>query len=58
MLNREDVERIIENVLRGLRITITIDDANPNDRKITLLHGDTVLSIDYFDVDSVPYKYE
>lgn len=51
MIERADVERIIENVLCNLRIEVTEGDfTNPNSRKITLLLGNRVLDSEYFDV--------
>lgn len=51
MLTREDVERIIENVLSELRVEVSNGDfTSPNSRRITLKLGDRILSTDYFDV--------
>ena len=55
-LGRTDVERIIENVLTNLNITVTTPDKfiSPNDRKIELKYKDTVLSTAYLDVVEKP----
>ena len=51
MLTREDVERITENVLRELRIEVRVGDfTSPNSRTVMLIHGDRLISSDYFDV--------
>lgn len=52
MLNRTDVERIIENTLKDLSISVVkVDDyISPNDRKVVLSYKDIVISETYFDV--------
>lgn len=54
MLDREDVERIIDNVLRDLTISMTTDHVtDPNDRCITLrFHGREIDRV-YFNVEQV-----
>jgi hypothetical protein len=51
MLNKEDVERIVGNVLSELRINVCGGDfSDPNRREVTLtLHG-KIISTAYFDV--------
>ena len=50
-MNRDDVERIVENVLKELRIDVTnCDFTNPNGRRVKLMLGDTVISDEYLDV--------
>lgn len=50
-LNKEDVERIIENVLSELSIHVSSGHfTDPNKRTITLKYKDKVISSDYFDV--------
>jgi len=51
MLNKEDVERITENVLSQLHITVRSGDFTmPNTRIVELKLGERVISTDYFDV--------
>ncbi len=42
MLNRLDVERIVENVLKELSITVVSN--NPNNKEIVLKYKDVVIS--------------
>lgn len=42
MLNRLDVERIVENVLKELSISVVSN--NPNDKRIVLRYKDVVIS--------------
>lgn len=54
MLTREDVERIVENVLRDLTIVVKPGDFySPNKRIVELSLGSRVISSDSFDVVSV-----
>lgn len=51
MLQRADVERIIENTLRDLSIVVKDGGfTDPNSRKIELRYKDNVISTEYFDV--------
>ena len=51
MLTREDVERIVENVLRDLSIEVDGGDFTmPNSRCIKLMLSNRELSRTYFDV--------
>lgn len=51
MLERADVERIIENALRDLSISIKDGGfTDPNSRVVELRYKDTVLQKTYFDV--------
>lgn len=51
MLNREDVERIVENVLSQLVLDVQDGDfTQPNSRTIILRHGDRIITRAYFDV--------
>lgn len=51
MLARNDVERIIENALRDLSLSIrTGDSTDPNCRIIELKYKDRILHTEYFSV--------
>lgn len=51
MLNRTDVERIIENVLSDLSIRVKNGNfTDPNNRTVELSYKDKVISTAYFDV--------
>lgn len=51
MLSREDVERIVENVLRDVSISVTPGDfTDPNSRKICLEYKDRIISTAYIDI--------
>jgi hypothetical protein len=51
MLNREDVERIVENVLSELSLNVSSNSFySPNERKITLMYKDKILSETFLDV--------
>ena len=51
MLTRADVERITENVLSELTITVRSGGfTDPNNRTIELKLGDRVITTAYFDV--------
>lgn len=51
MLNRADVERIIENVISNLSIEVADGDfTDPNKRTITLRHNSKVISEAYLNV--------
>ena len=53
MLERADVERIIENVLEELSIEISGSDFyDQNARQIQLLYGKKIISTAYFTVES------
>ena len=50
-MQRDDVERIVENILRDLTIEVKDGDfTNPNSRTVILKLGDRELSRDWFDV--------
>jgi len=52
MLNREDIERIVENYIRdNLEIEVRSGDfTNPNSRTITVTVGDRIVSSANFDI--------
>jgi hypothetical protein len=51
MIERADVERIIENVLKELSIEVKGGDfTSPNSRTILLKYKGELISSDYFDV--------
>lgn len=51
MLDRADVERIIENVIRELKIEVTTGDFTmPNSRKVVLIFRNEIIDSDYFDI--------
>jgi hypothetical protein len=51
MLDRDDVIRITENILRGLSLEVERSNfTNPNVRCIVLKHNERELSKVYFDV--------
>lgn len=47
-LGRADVERITENMLRDLSITVTSDNVLPNRKEVQLWFRDTVISTAHF----------
>ena len=55
MLDRDDVERITENILSRLRIVVK-DTGMKDTRKISLYHEDRLLSEDYIDVSDSKYN--
>jgi hypothetical protein len=58
MLMKEDVERIIENVLSELQINVYSGGfTDPNRREVKLTLGNRVISTAYFDVVQTP-EYE
>jgi hypothetical protein len=51
MLNREDVERIVKNVLSELTLDIESGDfTSPNSRTVILKLGDRLIAQAHFDV--------
>lgn len=56
MLTREDVERIVENVLRELKLEVENGSfyCNPDERTISLKYKDKVIAQTRFDVTDKP----
>lgn len=50
MLNRTDVERIVETMLRDITIEVKTVSEDPNYRKIELLYNNKMFSESYFDI--------
>lgn len=57
MTDRADIERIVGNVLRNLKIEVT-DDGNPNDRCIILKLGDQEITREIFSIVQVKGYYD
>ena len=51
MLNRTDVERIVENMLKDISIDVKTVSDNPSYRKIELLYNGKIFSETFFDVN-------
>lgn len=50
-MTRDDVERIIENVLSDVSVVVVNGDfTNPNERTIKLMYGKKVISESSFDI--------
>ena len=48
MLSRADVERIVENVLKELKLSVTDSKFNSTDKQIDLKYKDVVISTTTF----------
>lgn len=53
MIDRADVERIVENVLNDLKVKV---ESGEFGHKVLLMHKDRVISTDYFDVGQTYWK--
>ena len=50
MLNRSDVERIVETMLRDITIEVKTDPDDSNYRKVSLLYNNKMFTESYFDI--------